>query len=42
MEDGRYNGWANRPTWLVHLWLTNEEPSYNYWRAEAAGTGAAR
>jgi hypothetical protein len=22
--DLTYNGWANKPTWLVHLWLTNE------------------
>jgi hypothetical protein len=19
----QYNGWANQPTWLVHLWLTS-------------------
>jgi hypothetical protein len=19
----QYNGWANKPTWLVHLWLTS-------------------
>ena len=24
VEDHTYNGWANKPTWLVHLWLTNE------------------
>ncbi len=35
-ETKKYNGWANYETWCVHLWLTNEEGVYRYWRAEAA------
>lgn len=27
-----YNGWSNYPTWCVHLWITNEEPIYEYAR----------
>lgn len=23
-----YNGWSNRETWIVNLWLTNEECYY--------------
>lgn len=34
-EAKGYNGWANYETWCVHLWLTNEEGSYRYWREEA-------
>ena len=25
-----YNGWKNRETWLVNVWLNNDEISYNY------------
>jgi uncharacterized membrane protein YkoI len=35
-ETNKYNGWANYETWCVHLWLTNEEGDYRYWREEAA------
>jgi hypothetical protein len=29
MENVKYNGWANRDTWLVALWLNNSENNYN-------------
>lgn len=36
MNRQEYNGWTNYETWATHLWLSNEEGSYNYWR-DAAG-----
>ena len=28
MDATKYNGWTNRETWNVNLWVTNEEPLY--------------
>ncbi len=25
-----YNGWTNRETWVVNLWLSNDMESYYY------------
>ena len=32
MEDEKYNGWTNYETWLVKLWMDNDQGSYNYWQ----------
>ena len=36
MNDKTYNGWTNYETWLVNLWMSNDEGSYNYWNERAA------
>ena len=30
-----YNGYTNRETWLVSLWINNEQGSHEYWRERA-------
>jgi hypothetical protein len=30
-----YNGYENRETWLVSLWLNNEYADYQHWTARA-------
>tara|TARA_Y100000310_G_C20581682_1_gene763322 strand:+ start:149 stop:511 length:363 start_codon:yes stop_codon:yes gene_type:complete len=34
-EKREYNGWTNWETWLVNLWLNNDEIAYNYWDGRA-------
>ncbi len=44
MADGYnegYNGWANKETWLVYLWLTNEQASDSLWRGIGRELGDA-
>ena len=38
----KYNGWTNYETWLLKLWIDNEEASHNYWNeaAKACATAA--
>ncbi len=33
--DSSYNGWSNYETWVVNLWLGNDEGSYNACRSLA-------
>ena len=28
-KDETFNGWTNKPTWLVKLWLDNDQNTYN-------------
>ena len=32
MTNETYNGWTNYETWLVALWIDNEEHSHHFWR----------
>lgn len=34
-EDKKYNGWTNYETWLVKLWMDNDEGSQDYTREQA-------
>lgn len=44
MTKQRYNGWTNYETWVVKLWIDNEEGSQQFWteQAEQAILTAAR
>ena len=32
MSNESYNGWTNYETWLVKLWMDNDEGSYRHYR----------
>lgn len=36
-ESNGYNGWTNYETWVVALWLNNDQASYNALEAIKAG-----
>lgn len=35
MADTTYNGWTNYETWLVNLWMDNEQGSQEFFREQA-------
>lgn len=35
MTQKEYNGWTNYETWVVNLWMDNDEGSQNYWNGRA-------
>ena len=35
MTRKEYNGCTNYETWVVKLWMDNEEGSHNYWNEQA-------
>jgi hypothetical protein len=42
MTDDRYNGWTNRETWALNLWLTNDQGLYEMTRERVANEIAYR
>jgi len=35
MTEEKCNGWTNRETWLIALWIDNDQGSQEYWLKEA-------
>ena len=35
MTNKEYNGWYNYETWLVNLWMDNDQAEHEYWREVA-------
>lgn len=35
MRKKEYNGWFNYETWLVKLWIDNEQGTQQYWQEQA-------
>lgn len=42
MTHKEYNGWTNYETWLVKLWMDNDQGSYNYFQEMARENDNAR
>lgn len=40
MSDNTYNGWTNYETWVVKLWIDNEQGSQEYWQERAESLAA--
>ena len=38
MTDTKYNGWTNYETWVVNLWMSNDQGSDEYYRELAQET----
>lgn len=34
--DDTYNGWTNKATWLVKLWIDNDQGEQEYWLERAS------
>ena len=32
MNNNEYNGWYNYETWMVNLWMDNDQGSHEMWR----------
>lgn len=35
MTNKEYNGWTNYETWVVNLWIDNDQGSQEYWSNQA-------
>ena len=35
MTNKEYNGWYNYETWMVNLWMDNDQGSHEMWREHA-------
>jgi hypothetical protein len=35
MVDNTYNGWTNWETWIVNVWMDNDQKLYEYYREVA-------
>jgi predicted RNase H-like HicB family nuclease len=38
--ENTYEGWTNRETWLIKLWIDNDQGEADYWATEAADHAA--